>query len=386
MTRRNFLILAGVAGVLLAAGVWLDANRASRQADIAGAKVFADLEPALADVEEIRFSKGDGSRTTLRRGAGGWAVVERNYPADINRVREFALALAGMKIVERKTSDPANYAKLGVEAPDTPTASGTLVEVVAGKKSWSLIVGKGAEARTAYVRKPAEAASALASPNVVADPDQKRWIDRLITDIPGADVHDIAVRPASGPAYLLTRARRGDTDLALTPVPKGRTTVSSMSLDSQGEVLASFLFDDVRALADPAPAATDHATWRTFDGQVIEFAGRRNGDKAFITVTARRDAALAARFPAPAPAAAPAAVTPAAPEAGKPAAPAPAAAAPAAAAPTAPAPPKPAAQTVERLAARAPGVEFEIPAYKYDALFKPQEELLEKLPEKPAKK
>jgi hypothetical protein len=381
MTRRNFLVLAGVAGVLLAAGVWLDANRAGRQADIAGGEVFADLKPALADIEEIRFSKGDGSRTTLRRGAGGWTVVERNYPADINRVREFALGLAGMKIVERKTSDPANYPKLGVEAPDTPTASGTLVEVVAGKKTWSLIVGKGAEGRTAYVRKPAEAASALASPSVVADPDQKRWIDRLVTDIPGADVHDIAVRPASGPAYLLTRAKPGDPDLALSPVPKGRTTVSSMSLDSQADVLASFLFDDVRAIADPAPAATDHATWRTFDGQVIEFAGRRSGDKAFITVTARRDAALAAQFPAPAPA------TPAPAPAAAPATSAAAPAAPAAPpAPAAPAPPKPAAQTVERLAARAAGVEYEIPAYKYDALFKPQEELLEKLPEKPAKK
>ena len=71
------------------------------------------------------------------------------------------MALAkSLKIVERKTSDPANYAKLGVEAPDTPTATSTLVEVVAGKKTWSLIVGKGADGRAVYVRKPAEAASA----------------------------------------------------------------------------------------------------------------------------------------------------------------------------------------------------------------------------------
>jgi hypothetical protein len=358
MTRKGFLTLAGVAGVLVAAGVFLNAHREGRQSDLGGGKVFADLEPAIADLEEIRFSKGDGSRTTLRRGAGGWTVVERNYPADVSRVREFALALAGMKILEHKTADPTNYPKLGVETPDSPTATGTLVEVVAGKKTWSLIVGKGAEGRTAYVRKPAEAASALISPVVVADPDQKRWIDRALTDLPGADVHDIAVRPAAGPAYLLTRVKPGDADLVLSPVPKGRKTATSMSLDSQGEVLSSFLFDDVHALPNPAPAATDHATWRTFDGQVIEIAGRRNGEKAFITVTAHRDAALAAQFPAPAPAA-PAAT---------------------------PAPPKPSTQTVERLTARVSGVEFEIPAYKYDALFKPQEELLEKPPEKAAKK
>jgi hypothetical protein len=40
---------------------------------------------------------------------------------------------------------------------------------------------------------------------------------------------------------------------------------------------------------------------------------------------------------------------------------------------------------VERLGARAKGVEYEIPAYKYESIFKKQADLLEKLPE-PAKK
>ncbi len=137
------------------------------------------------------------------------------------RVRELALGLASMKIIERKTSDPANYAKLGVEAPDTPTATSTLVEVVAGNSSWSLIVGKNAEGRAIYVRKPKEAASALVEPAITVEPDPKRWIDRELVDIPGASVHDISVKPAGGPAYLLSRAKRGDIDLTLSPIPKG---------------------------------------------------------------------------------------------------------------------------------------------------------------------
>jgi len=356
MSRGKLLTLAGSAAVLLTAGIWLSSHRANVQADLGGAVVFSDLKASLGEVEELRLSKGDGSRTTLRKGAGGWTVVEREYPADGSRVRELALALAGMKIVERKTNDPANYAKLGVEAPESPTAASTLVEIVAGKKSWALIVGKSAEGRAVYVRKPAEAASALAEPSVNADPDQKRWLDRLITDLPGADVHEIAVKPANGPAYLLTRAQRGDANLTLSPVPKGRTAVSSMSIDGQAEVLAAFNFDEVHSRATVAP--TDHATYRTFDGQVIEIAGRRDGEKALVQVTATRDPALAAKFP----------------EAAK----APAAATPAPATPDKAAAPKPAAQTVERLAARAGGVEYEIPLYKYDALFKPLEELLEK--------
>jgi len=39
----------------------------------------------------------------------------------------------------------------------------------------------------------------------------------------------------------------------------------------------------------------------------------------------------------------------------------------------------------EKIAARVKGWEFEIPSYKYDAFFRPIEDLLKKLPEKPQK-
>jgi hypothetical protein len=223
-----------------------------------------------------------------------------------------------------------------------------------------LIVGKGAEGRAVYVRKPDDAVSALAEPNVSADPDQKRWVDRAILDLPGANVHEIAVTPAKGPAYLLTRAGRGDANLGLDSVPKGRKP-AAMSVNGQADALVALNFDDVRAAPAAAPAAADHATYRTFEGQIIELSGRRDGEKAFVTVSASLDPALAARFAMPADStAAPATPAPATP-----------ASATAAAQPAA---------LVERLAARAKGVEYEIPAYKYEAIFKTQEELLEPKP------
>jgi len=367
MNQQKFMIVAATAVVMLGAGVWLSMHRSNQQASLGGANVFADLKPALGDVEEIRLSRGDGSRTTLHRNADGWTVVERQYPADAARVRELALGLAGLRVVELKTSDPANYAKLGVEAPDKPTAASTLVEVVAGAKTWSLIVGKNADGSAVYVRKPAEAVSLLAQPSVTADPDQKRWIDRLITDVPGTNVHEVIVKPASGPAYVLTRTDRNATDVTLSPIPKGRTAVSPMSLNGQAEALAAFHFDDVRAAPATAAASVDSATYRTFDGQVIEFTGHRDGDKAFVAIATRRDPELAAKFPEPAaaPAASPPAATPV---------------------PASPAKPtKLPDQTAETLGARAKGVEYEIPAYKYEAIFKKQEELLEKPAPAPAK-
>ena len=101
-----------------------------------------------------------------------------------------------------------------------------------------------------------------------------------------------------------------------------------------------------------------------------------------MTVTASRDAALAAQFPEPPPAAP---ATPvhlprrrrprAADTTGR------ARAAPRRAA----APAKPPDQSAERLTARAKGLEFEIPLYKYESLFRKQEDLLEPKPEPAAK-
>jgi len=372
MNKKTLGILAGVTAVLLGSGVALLAHREHQQSEQPGTTLFPDLTASLDAVTEIRMSKGDGSRTTLRKDGTGWTVVERQFPADGSRVRELLLNLTGMKVIEAKTSDPANYAKLGVEAPESATAGSTLVEVVAGEKTWPLIVGHGAEGRSIYVRKPADKASALVEPSVSVDPDTKRWIDRQLTDIRGDTVHDIAVKPASGPAYLLTRAKRGDTDLALSPVPKGRTAASNMAINGQADALTAFHFDDMRSAPAATPAAADHATFRTFDGQVFEFTGHKDADKAYVSVKASRDAALAAQFPEPV-AEKPAVVTPATDVKATPS-PAPAAEA---AKPAS----KPADNSAERLAARTQGLEFEIPLYKYESIFKPLEELLEKKPE-----
>ncbi|MBC8026794.1 MAG: DUF4340 domain-containing protein [Steroidobacteraceae bacterium] len=377
MTRQKLTALAVIAAVVLGAGIWLGAYRDSQQSTEGDGALFGDLKAKLGDVTEIRLSKGDGSKVTLRRGDSGWTVVERNFPADAQRVRELALNLASLEIVERKTSDPANYAKLGVEAPDTPTATSTLVEVVAGEQTWALIVGKSALGQAVYIRDPKDAASALAQPALTVDPDQKRWIDRQLTDLASADVHDISVTPTKGAAYTLTRANRGDNDLTLSPVPKGRSPASAFSLNVQAEALVAFNFDDVHPLPSPAPTAVDRAIFRTFDGQVIELNGRRAADKSFVTVSVRRDPALAAQFPPETLAEA----KPADPKAPEPKAPEPKAPEPKAAAtkPEAQTPdaPKPSTTTVERLSTRASGVEFEIPAYKYESIFKAQEDLLE---------
>ena len=134
---------------------------------------------------------------------------------------------------------------------------------------------------------------------------------------------------------------------------------------AQADALAAFHFDDVRAL--PADRTADRrrtarpiapSTARSSNSPGIAKATRLSS-----AIATRRDPQLAAKFPEPAPA--------------RPAT-SPPAATPVPAAPAAPA--KAPDQTAETLGARAKGLEYEIPAYKYEAIFKKQEELLEPAP------
>ena len=133
--------------------------------------------------------------------------MEREYPADASRVRELVLSLASLKVVERKTSDPANYAKLGVEAPDSAHRR---QHAGGGGRGQEDLVADRRQGRRRPRRLRAQAGRGGERPGgapfIAVDPDQKRWIDRLLVDVPGANVHDISVKPANGPAYLLTRA------------------------------------------------------------------------------------------------------------------------------------------------------------------------------------
>ncbi len=73
------------------------------------------LKAQLNEVTEVRVSRGDGSKTTLKKQPSGWIVAERDYAADSGKVRKLLIDLSSLETVEIKTSDPAKYSQLGVE-------------------------------------------------------------------------------------------------------------------------------------------------------------------------------------------------------------------------------------------------------------------------------
>lgn len=336
MTPRRvaLLLLCGLALVVFA--IWLASRRHLEHATLAGDLVLPGLEHSVNNVSEIDLRRGDGSHVTLKKDAAGWLVGERAWPAESGKVRKLLLDLGALNVVEEKTRLPANYPQLGVEDVSTPKATGTEIDVITPGRSFALIVGHTSSGKSGYVRVRGAAASLLAAPLLTPDADPKTWLERSLVDLPVTRVREVAAQPADGPAYAATRAKKEDPDFALSPVPKGRQLTGPGAADSIAASLAGLTLEDVQKGTAPADAKVSHVVFRTFDGLELDVAGRQDGTRSLIALAARSTSADAA------------------------------------------------AET-QRLDARLAGWEFEIPQYKYGAIFRPLEDLLQPRPE-PKKK
>ncbi len=333
MTIRRVLLLLVAAVLVIGGGLWLSSKRQSEASSLAGTPVLKGLEPAINEVTEVRISKGDGTLVTLRKRASDWVVVERDFPADGGRVRKLLLDLGNLEVIEEKTREAANYATLGVEDVTTATAGGTKLELVTPSKTFGLIVGKPSGTKSVYVRAVGEPQSLLAAPQLTADSDPKRWIERAILDIPQDRIKQVAVKPATGPAYTVAREKKEQADFTVAPLPKRRELSSPSAANPLAGTLAGLTLDDVRRAPANAPEAAEQVTYQTFDGLQLVLTGHKDGDRRYVTVAASSTA-------------------------------------------------KETAEEAQKLDAKLEGWEFEIPGYKYDSIFRPVEELLAPKPEK----
>jgi Domain of unknown function (DUF4340) len=332
--RVAWLLIAAIALVVFA--IWLSSRRHLERSTMAGDLVLPGLEQNVNNVTTIRLRKTGDVHTTLQKDAHGWSVGERGWPAELAKVRKLLLDLGALNIVEEKTRLAANYPALGVEEVSQPKATGTRVEVVAPARSWALIVGKSSSGKSGFVRVVGAEQSLLAAPLLSVDADPKTWLEQRLIDVTAQRVRQVEEKPAQGPAFTASREKKEDANFTVAPLPKGRVLSGPGAAASITAGLSSLELDDVHKANLPADAQLSHAVFHTFDGLAVDVSGRKDGTHALVMIAASSSA-------------------------------------------------KETQAEAQQLNARLSGWEFEIPDYKYSAIFTPLEELLQKPPE-PAKK
>ena len=332
--RVTWLLIAGA--LVIAFAIWLSSLRHLERATLAGDLVLPGLEHGVNTVTQVTLRRADDTHATLSRQGPQWLVAERGWPADRAKVRKLLLDLGALNVVEEKTRLPANYPQLGVEDVSSPKATGTQLEVLSPASKWALIVGKPSGAKSGFVRRADNAQSLLAAPLLSVDADAKSWLERALVDISPERVREVEEHPAEGAAYTVSRAKAEQSDFTVAPLPKGRELSSPGAADAIAAALSSLNLEDVSKAQAPPAAMPARAVFRTFDGLEVTVSGRKDGARSLLSLAEQ-----------------------AADTAG--------------------------AADAQQLNARLAGWEFQVPDYKYAAIFAPLDELLKPLPE-PARK
>ena len=365
MSAKRLLLITALAALAIASSLWLSARRSAPPSS-SGARVLPGLAIRLDAVSGIEI-EGAGPKplVTLARKDGHWQVVESGgYPADEPRVRRLLVALGDLEVLETKTADPERYAALGLEDLATATAKSLRLTLAGAAGTPKLVVGKAAGTHGSYVRVEGAGPALEARPLLEVPRAPRDWLARALLDITSARIQSAEITRSDGPAWRTERDSPTAAHFTVPGLPRGRELASAGAADAIGSALANLELDDVRAAANSADPHAQRALLRSFDGLVLSFEGRGSGDERWVRLSASFDPHLAARFAVkePAPAAAP---SPGA---------APAAAATTPAATTAA--PADGGAEAARINALTHGWEYRLPRYRFDALFRPRDELL----------
>jgi hypothetical protein len=297
MSRGRFTGLLVAALVVLAAALYLGSRRNSGEPSAEGAPFLPQLASELGTVSQIELQKGAPTpAVTLHRAGDQWSIAQRaDYPADAAKVRKLLLSLADAKILEEKTSNPANFAVIGVEDPGKAGAAGIQITLTAKDGKHSVIVGKPIGEGN-FARRAGEDRSFTVEPGISAEVEPRTWIDSRVLDVPTAQIESVAEKFASGPGYSVHRLKPGEDGFALdVPPPAGRMPLDAKALAPSPSTLSGLTADDVAAASSIDFSKPSQAIFTLADGNVITVTGVAADDKRWIEVQSTKDAALNAK-------------------------------------------------------------------------------------------
>jgi hypothetical protein len=274
MRPRTLLILI-VLGVIAVAGGWYFGTAqepTGQQAFNAGKLMFPDLAPQLQSAARIEIVH-QGKTTAIVKHGDSWGLEDRGgYPVQPSKLRGMLTALTELRLVDPRTTDPAEFNRLGLEDPNGKTAESNLLRVLdaAGKPTAVLIVGhrrvrtQGNVPEQVFVRRPDDNQTWLAEGSLQVDADPQLWLDRDIMNIDHARIATVAV--TDGDAKLeLTR----DGQKLAMQQPSDHPPLDDYKLDDVDRALELLTFQDVQTDKQPVGDKLGQSAYTTNDGLVV---------------------------------------------------------------------------------------------------------------------
>jgi hypothetical protein len=117
-----------------------------------------------------------------------------------------------------------------------------------------------------------------------------------LIDVPVALIQSIEVKPAAGAGYTLHRLNPADNTFSLDGVPAGRKPIDGHALAPAPTTLSGLTAEDVSPSGDIDFGHSSEVIVALTDGNIMTLTGTTLADKHWIQVKSSKDAALTAKF------------------------------------------------------------------------------------------
>jgi hypothetical protein len=297
MNRRSLLLLGGVAAAAAAGAVVLG-PRTPAGTDAGDAPLmFQNLPARLQGATRIELRQGAQSVAINRRDANTWVLPDRqDYPVHAEKVRELLVGLTELRLTERRTSDPSQLDRLGLEDPAQAGSTATLLRVMdrSGNPIAELVVGRrrmrtqGNAPETVYVRRPAENQAWLAEGRLPLDADPQLWIDREIANIARERMLKVEATRLGEPPLALTRGEGPDGRLQVT-TPAQAPDLEEAAADEIGRAFEFLSLTEVRKEAEAGGQPLGETRFTLTDNLAITVSATQDGDAVWLRLAAAGD-------------------------------------------------------------------------------------------------
>ena len=293
MSARQLLALGLLAAALVAAALYWSRREQPIEVE-AQSLLFPELAQRQDRIDGIRMSgAGNATLVDLKKISGLWRVTERNnWPADAGKISQLLMLLSQTRLQEAKTSDPALYSKIGVEALGDRWAEGAELRLDGGGKPLRVLIGHTHVGMDGdYVRVNDAAQSWLTDRHLDISRNPVDWLDHHLIDRPLARIEQVQIDSTDGNSYAL--AFRDDR-FRLVDIPS-----AAMGDSHAGDAMAGFLeqlnFDDV-ADDDGKAAIERKVRFLGVDGVWVEVDAWRDQGKVWIHLDTGIDPSRLARW------------------------------------------------------------------------------------------
>lgn len=305
MQGKVWIGLAAVTVLAVAGAAWTVVQRDSATVEqVIEARLFPTLMGRINDVAALTLQSREASISITRNQQGDWTLVEKDgYWVSADKVKKAVVALADLRVLEAKTSNPDLYGKLDVEPIDKAGSNAVQIELKdeTGTTMVALLVGKtrfresGSSPAKVYVRIPDEAASWLVEARLDIKSDPLVWLVTDIVKLPKDRMRRIVSRHADGEQVVVEAAGEDPVFFKLRDIPEGFRLTSTQRLGSMAAALEFMKLLDVASEAgmpfDDTAVVTEFATK---DGLTITMTTMLLDDKHWTKVAASFDQEQAA--------------------------------------------------------------------------------------------